>query len=79
MSKIIIQNNANISDELALRYISKIIEIGRISNNATQYCYHTSFESGIEISSFLNKKSDRFIIYKVKNSQHKVVHFFPEG
>lgn len=66
MNKLIIQNNTGLSDEKILEYVLGVIRLGRISNNDTQYCYHTSFEDGIEITSYLNKKSDRFVIYQSK-------------
>ncbi len=64
MSKIIIQNDTNLPDKQVFSYVLQIMGMGRISNNNTQYCYHTSFTNGIEVSSFLNKKSDKFVIYK---------------
>jgi len=63
MNKIIIQNNTDLSDEKALEYITWVVGKGRVSNFGKQYCYHTAFTDRISVSAFLNKKSDRFVIY----------------
>lgn len=63
MSKIIVQNDSNLSDGEALEYVITVIKQGRISNNGKQYCYVVTFKSGITVISTLNKKSDRFIVY----------------
>ena len=65
MNKLIIDNRSTMSDFNALAYIKAVIEEGRISNEGKQYCYYTTFERGnmiIGVSSFLNKKSDRFVV-----------------
>ena len=43
MSKIIIRNDSDSDDDDALRYVSRVIESGKISGEGMQYCYHTSF------------------------------------
>ena len=67
MGKLIIENRTlALSDYQCLAYVEKVIAEGRISNNDKQYCYLTAFNkvSGkIMVSTDLNKKSDRFIIY----------------
>jgi hypothetical protein len=71
MSKIIIKNNTDISDIEVLKYVSKVIKLGRISNNEKQYCYMSVLEiEGIEyhIVTDLRKCSDVFTFYK---SSHK--------
>lgn len=71
MSKIIIKNKTEISDIEVLKYVSKVIELGRISNNEKQYCYMSVLEKeGIEyhIVTDLRKCSDVFTFYK---SSHK--------
>lgn len=68
MSKIIIENRAGISDEQALDLVKSVIKEGRISNNGRQYCYFATcdFPGGkVGISSFLNEKSDRFVVSKI--------------
>jgi hypothetical protein len=43
MSKFIIRNDSVLLDELAMRYVLRVIDGGKISNFGKQYCYHTSF------------------------------------
>jgi len=64
MSKIIIENNTNIADSCILEYVSNIIAKGRISNDNKQYCYVTTYGS-VEICSYLNKGSDRFVATEI--------------
>lgn len=71
MSKLIIKNKTEISDIEVLKYVSKVIELGRISNNEKQYCYMSVLEKeGVEyhIVTDLRKFSDVFTFYK---SSHK--------
>lgn len=68
MNKFIIENKTDLDDEQVFLLVSNVIKEGRISNN-NQYCYFTIFKyNDVEygISTFLNKKSDRFVIYKTK-------------
>lgn len=60
--RIIIENRTPISDVNALRYVSRVIEDGRISDGGKQYCYHTIFGDGIAVSTDRNKMSDRFVV-----------------
>lgn len=62
--KIIIENRTNLPIEGVLFMVARVISMGRISNYETQYCYHTSFADGIGISTFKNKRSDRFVVFK---------------
>jgi len=48
MGKIII-NSECIDDSSALTYVLKVILQGKISNEGTQYCYITQFESGHKV------------------------------
>jgi hypothetical protein len=67
MNKIIIENRSALLDEDALELIQKVIKLGRISNNNTQYCYLTVFtidKYKYQVSTDLNKCSDRFVIIK---------------
>ena len=67
MSKLIIENRTKgLSDYQCLAYIQKVIGQGRISNDNKQYCYLTAFNNvggKIMVATYLNKKSDRFVIY----------------
>jgi len=65
MNKIIIDNRSDLSDINALSVVCSVVREGRISNNNRQYCYYctTKFDNKkYGISTYLNKKSDRFII-----------------
>ena len=67
-TKIIIQNDSDLTIADCLRLVEKVIEHGRISNNETQYAYLTAFsvgEKNYHIVTDLNKNSDKFIIYNV--------------
>jgi len=41
--KFIIENHTNISDYVVMKRVTKIIDMGLLSNNNTQYCYATRF------------------------------------
>ena len=62
--KIIIENRTTIPMERVLVFIASVLSRGRISNNCTQYCYHTHFTDDIGVEAFKNKGSDRFIVFK---------------
>ena len=50
-----------------LDLVQAVINKGRVSNNFKQYCYLTAFDTGLgvyHVATDLNKKSDRFTIYK---------------
>lgn len=71
MSKIIVENKSNISDSEVLKYVSSVIQKGRISSNGKQYSYMSTFGYGAgmyAIYTDLNKKSDRFVIQPYPNS-----------
>ena len=61
MKKIIIENRTTVPMETILLLVTKVISMGRISNNNTQYCYATTFHD-IIIWTDKNKKSDRFVV-----------------
>ena len=61
MSKIIIYNESNLHDTVALDKVASVIAEGRISNNNTQYCYATTFGlAGVAVLAGKNKHSDVF-------------------
>ena len=66
MSRIIIENRSSKTDEHVCRMVGNVISNGRISNDGKQYCYVTTFETGLVIATDLNAKSDRFIAYDDK-------------
>lgn len=61
--KIIIENETNKPMNDILNYVALVIQKGRISDNGKQYCYHTQFNNGIQVSAFKNNKSDRFVVF----------------
>lgn len=75
MSKFIIENRTNISDIEVMEIISLIVEQGRVSSNNKQYSYITVVKStaGAEyrVWTYLNKKSDRFVIEDYHLSEEK--------
>ena len=65
MNKLIIDNRAELTDLEAVNLVSKVIAQGRISNDGKQYCYGTGItieDKEYMIWTYLNKKSDRFVI-----------------
>lgn len=66
MNKLIIDNQTDLSEIEVFPYIWEIINQGKISNNNKQHCYVTTFKDGIVVCSFLNKKSERLLVYKDK-------------
>ena len=65
MGKIIVDNRSRQSDIDALIYVLTVMREGRISGSGdkAQYCYHTGFTDGTEVVAYLNKRSDKFIVY----------------
>ena len=63
MEKIIIENRTTLPMERVLPFVASVLSRGRISNDDTQYCYHTSFADKIGVTTFKNRASDRFIVY----------------
>jgi hypothetical protein len=67
MNKIIIDNRSDLFADEAFELVLRVIKRGRISNNNTQYCYLTVFTIDpckYQVSTDLNKCSDRFVIVK---------------
>jgi len=70
--KLIIENRSDLDELTCLDLVSKVVKMGRISNDDKQYCYLSTIDIGGEeycVSTDLNKKSDRFIIYKTPKKQ----------
>ena len=70
MSKYIIDNQSElIDDKRAFELVATVIGRGKVSNYGKQHCYVTSFpwdakgETRIIVSSSLNDKSERFVVY----------------
>lgn len=69
MNKLIIDNRSDLNDYEALEVVQRVIKEGRISNNNRQYCYFMVvmfYNKQYQIASFLNEKSDRFVINNQK-------------
>jgi hypothetical protein len=67
MAKIIIDNRSDLTDLESIKIVYDVIRCGRISNDNKQYCYMSIFMldgSRYQVSTDLNKKSDRFVITK---------------
>jgi len=65
MNKLIIDNRTELSDINVVTLVAKVINQGRISNDNKQYCYGTGItieDKEYMIWTYLNKKSDRFVI-----------------
>lgn len=62
MNKIIVENRSTASDIDALEAVQLVMRSGRISNDGKQYCYYVTTLNNLGIASFLNKKSDRFVV-----------------
>lgn len=45
MSRSIVNNETGLDDWHVFDLIRRVIEMGRISNNGTQYCYATTFNA----------------------------------
>jgi len=70
MNKLIIDNRTELTDYESLLLVSKVIEMGRVSNGGKQYCYGTAITiEGVEymVVTNLNKNSDRFVITALYN------------
>jgi len=65
MSKIIIRNQANIPDTVAISMVSRIIKKGRVSDFGKCYCYATIFDwnnVSVAVHAKQNKNSDTFTV-----------------
>lgn len=65
MGKLIIDNQSDVTDILALEMVKHVLHEGRISGTGdkAQYCYATTFQQGeVCIYATLNKKSDKFLV-----------------
>lgn len=67
MGKIIIDNLSDLPDRDVIKYVASVMAEGRISNNGKQYCCHSVFADGVQVSAALNKKSDKFTVYQAPN------------
>lgn len=68
MSKIIIDNQTDLSDVDILTYIAQVMNIGLVSetHRGKQYCFQTRFHDGVHISVIRNAKSQRFMVWSFK-------------
>jgi len=61
----IIENHTNISDYVVMKRITKIIDMGLLSNNGKQYCYATRF-AGCFIEMIKKKYGYKILILEDK-------------
>ena len=60
----------NIPTDLALRYVAKVIEQGRVSANGEMYAYATAFDTHdgeVWVAARPYRKSDCFLVYLNNN------------
>lgn len=62
-NKIIIENRTELPLLKVMWYVEAVMKEGLISNDGKQYCYMTTFRDGICVSTDLNKKSHRFVVW----------------
>lgn len=67
VNKLIVRNYTDLNDLEILSYVMTVMKAGKISetNKGPQYCFHTSFKDGIEVSvhkSGIN--TETFYVYK---------------
>ena len=71
MERLIIENRTELPMEKILPYVETVVTMGKISGNMNeQYCYHTTFDSGIAVSAYRNKKSDRLVVGTYNNAMN---------
>ncbi len=68
MSKIIIYNKTELSDEEAMKRVLMVIQEGKISQTkrGKQYCFATSFKSGVVVT--CNKLREETYTFRVERS-----------
>lgn len=62
--KFIIEFDDEINPVTACECVRKVVEMGKISNNGSQYCFVSTFTSGIVVGTAKNKASHRFVVRK---------------
>lgn len=65
-SRYIVEILNDIDPALAFALVHSVLELGCISTTAGKphHCHLTTFENGIRIACILNRKSERFVVYK---------------
>jgi hypothetical protein len=63
-SRIIINCYDYLSEADVLRAVAAVIGEGRISNNATQYCYATVLKTGVVVEATRRKDTDVFRVLR---------------
>lgn len=71
MSKLIVENRTDMPMLEALVYVRHVMGEGRVSETGKgkQYCFCTVFKDGVVVSADLNKKSDKFVVYKERSNE----------
>ena len=67
--KIIIHNYTDLSDYDVMLYVAGVIDAGKVSktNQGEQYCFVTTYKSGIVISSGRKNNTYTFFVERRKN------------
>ena len=69
-SRILINNRAGISDLMALKIVSEVVLMGRVSVNNTQYCFHSEFGGGLHVHARRTPEgSDVFDLWVVRQEE----------
>jgi len=66
-NKIIIRNYTDMEDFEVLCYVEMVVRGGKVSKTGKgdQYCFHTTFDGGIEVSVIKSgKDTETFYVYK---------------
>ena len=68
--KIIIHIGNGIDTTTALQLVQSVVSNGKVSNNETQYCYHTEFSTdnypeNYHVTADVNSKSHVFRVWRV--------------
>ena len=68
-SKLIIRNYTNLSDLESLEYVIQVVKEGKVSYNWTgeQYCFATSFKSGITVE--CTRRNDTYTFYIIDKGE----------
>lgn len=65
-SRYIVEILDDIEAPIVFALVHSVLELGLISTTAGKphHCHLTTFENGIRIDCILNRKSERFVVYK---------------
>lgn len=70
MSKLIIDNRANLPATTVLDRVSQVVAQGRISGDGKHYCYATTWRDGVAVYAKRNLASDTFTVVQEAKGSH---------